>query len=104
MIILSFNKEMNDLAVILNPAHHYFAVVVLQCRRLHESLAAALGRFLPRRSCILNGQCEHFHAVAVILMVLCDWMIRAHRRGQYKRDLVLTYRIAGAISHASLRT
>src|SRR5207245_4160699 len=33
-----------------------------------------------------------------------NWMFRANRRGQSKRDLVLPHHITGAISHAGFRS
>src|SRR6266513_236995 len=48
MIILPFDKEMDDLAISVNATHHNFAIVVLQGLWLHITLAAALGRFFPR--------------------------------------------------------
>src|SRR5215470_3117239 len=68
---------MDHLAISMNAAHNQLSVIVTQL--------------------------EHFHAVAMSVMVITDMMIRPHRRGQHKRDLVLPDRVARPISHAGLR-
>src|SRR5438046_10762542 len=95
---------MEDLAVSVNATHHNFALVVLQGLWLHITLAAALGRFFPRGSCVLNCQREHFYAIAVFVMMVGDRMTRPQRRGQDKSQFILTDRIARPILRSRLRS
>ena len=104
VVILPFDKQMDDLAISVDSAHHDFAFVILQRLRLQITFATALRRFFPCWSCVLNCQRKHFHAVAMFVMVVCDRMIRPQRRGQDKGQLVLTDRIARPILHSRFRS
>src|SRR5262249_30064524 len=55
---------------------------------------------LPGRRGILHFQRDRFHAVAMLKNVIGNYMFRAKRCGQNKRDLILPDYIAGALSHA----
>src|SRR5207302_773302 len=85
-------------------AKYDFPLLICKRFRLHVTFAAALGRFFPSRGRVLYFQCDHFHAVTMFENVIGNWMFRANRRGQSKRDLVLPHHITGAISHAGFRS
>src|SRR5437016_12843919 len=88
----------------MDPAQDDFAVLVLQRFRFHVAFAAALGGFFPGRGRVFHFQPDHFHAVAMFESVTGDWMVRPNRCRQNKRDLVLPYRVTGAISDAGFRS
>src|SRR5437868_11193406 len=53
-----------------------------------------LGRFLPGRSGIFHFERDRFHAVAMFVNVVRDFVVRLDRRGQDERELVLPNRVA----------
>src|SRR4030095_1712365 len=94
---------MDDVAVSVDAAHHYLAVIVGERFRFHETFAAALGRFVPGRGRIFYFQRDCLHTVAMFVNVVRDRIIRMHRRSQNKRQLALSNRITRAIPYSSFR-
>jgi len=78
VVIFSLDKEMDDVAVSVNPAHDQLAVVVRQRRRLHETFAATLRRFIPRRGRVLDFQRYCLHAITMFGNVIGNRIIRTH--------------------------
>src|SRR4030095_8274169 len=56
VIIFALNEEMDDVAISVDAAHHYLAVIVGERFRFHETFAATLRRFVPGRSRIFYFQ------------------------------------------------
>src|SRR5205807_7668052 len=59
-------------------------------------------RFFPGRGRVFDFERDHFHAVAVFLNVIGDFIVRQKRRGPNKRQLILSNGVTGAIFDSGL--
>ncbi len=94
---------MNDVAVGVNAAHDQFAIIVLQRRRFHETLAAAFRRFVPGGSGVFHLQRDRLDAVTVFGDVIGDRIVRLERRGENKCQFVLANGVARSIFRSRFR-
>ena len=72
-------------------------MIVLEGRRLQDTLRSLLRGVVERVLCIGHAQRHVLHAVAVLEGVLGDGRPRAHRAGEHVAGVVLFDDVAGAI-------
>ena len=103
VVVAPIHEGVDDLAVGVDrrPAQH--ALLALELGGLERRSRAALGRLLPGRGGVVDGEGDVVHAVAVLVDVLRDLAVGAERRGEDEADVVLDQHVAGAVPNAGLQ-